>query len=49
MAHMTNKLRIKKERNNRNRGMNGFNTGARDMGKTYNDRKAGVHMKLSTL
>lgn len=40
MSHITNKVRIEKEKNNRNRGFNGFDTGTRDMGyKSNQDRK----------
>lgn len=48
MSHMTNKKRIKREKNNRKRGFNGFNTGTRDMGYESNqERKAKLHLELS--
>lgn len=49
MAHITNKRRIQKERNNRNRGVNGFNTGTRDIGKSKIEKVAEVHLKLCSL
>lgn len=38
MAHLTNKKKIQREKNNRLRGTNGFNTGTRDM-KSAKDYK----------
>ncbi|MCQ2749561.1 MAG: hypothetical protein MJ246_06330 [Clostridia bacterium] len=41
MSHMTNKKRILRDKNRRNRSESGFNTGTRDMGyASNNDRKA---------
>lgn len=46
MAHLTNKERLLREKNNRNRGFNGFNTGTRSMGFVSNQaRKASAHAK----
>lgn len=40
MSHVTKKMKIEKEKNNRARGFNGFDTGTRDMGFASNqDRK----------
>ena len=48
MAHLTKKKMKERERNNRNRGFNGFNTGTRDMGfRSNNDRKAALTLKLA--
>lgn len=37
MSHMTNKKRIQRDKNARLRGVNGFNTGTRTMGKTKSE------------
>lgn len=38
--HLTNKKKLKREQNNRKRGMSPINTGTRNMGfKSNNDRK----------
>ena len=48
MAHLTKKKMKEREKNNRNRGFNGFNTGTRDMGfRSNNDRKAALTLKLA--
>ncbi len=48
MSHMTNKKRIQRDKNARNRGVNGFNTGTRDMGfKSNQDRKDHLFRKLA--
>ena len=39
MAHITNKKRREKEKNNRKRGFNGFNTGTRNMGYESNQQR----------
>jgi hypothetical protein len=46
MSHVTKKVAAKKARNNLNRGVNGFNTGTRDMGyASTNAAKAAAHKK----
>lgn len=48
MAHLTNKKRKEREKNNLNRGLNGFNTGTRSMGfKSNNDRKDFLFCQLA--
>lgn len=48
MSHMTNKKRLERDKNARNRGYNGFNTGTRSMGfKSNNDRKDYLFKKLA--
>lgn len=50
MAHLTKKKIAEREKNNRLRGMNEFNTGTRDMGyESNNARKAALHMQLAKL
>ena len=45
MAHMTNKKRKERDKNALNRGVNGFNTGTRNMGyESNNARKAAAHL-----
>lgn len=39
MAHITNKKRREKEKNNLKRGFNGFNTGTRNMGYESNQQR----------
>lgn len=48
MAHMTNKKRKQRERNNLKRAFNPMNMGTRDMGfKSNNDRKDYLFRKLA--
>lgn len=48
MAHVTKKKLKEREKNNRNRGFNGFNTGTRSMGYSSNNaRKADLTMFLA--
>ena len=39
MSHLTNKKKKQKEKNNKARGFNGFNTGTRDMGFESNQKR----------
>ncbi|MCQ2910842.1 MAG: hypothetical protein MJ244_01520 [Clostridia bacterium] len=45
MAHMTNKKRLEREKNNRMRGFNPMNTGTRDMGYKSNNERKVAHKK----
>ena len=48
MAHLTKKKLAEREKNNRSRGISGFNTGTRSMGfSSNNERKAYLHKQLA--
>lgn len=48
MAHLTNKKRRQRKKNNLTRAFNGFNTGTRSMGfKSNNDRKDYLFRQLA--
>lgn len=58
MSHLTKKKKIEKEKNNRSRGFNGFDTGTKDMGfgsnqerkvKIKTDNEKSANKELSNL
>ena len=50
MSHLTKKKLLEREKNNKLRATNGFNTGTRNMGFVSNNaRKAASHLFLAKL